>query len=225
MKECEKIKDLLSAYYDNCLGDKEKATVKAHLESCLNCREELEMYKHIENALILNENEMPSDEYFNEIRKNVRNTIESEFLPKKKISVIEYIFGNILKPVPAAFMLAIVIIIGMFLTDNIMFKQNQKEENSHVNIAVRHQTKKHSKAIVKKTENINFAKNIIAYNEEINESRMIKNEKLDAVENVEVSNSDNALVMTFSIDNGKIPVVWVEGNNVSSSKEDNGGDK
>ncbi|MBQ9915434.1 MAG: zf-HC2 domain-containing protein, partial [Clostridia bacterium] len=47
MKECEKVKENLSAYIDEMLDETEKEQILLHLQSCTSCAEEYEFLKAI----------------------------------------------------------------------------------------------------------------------------------------------------------------------------------
>jgi hypothetical protein len=51
MKECGKIRELLSPYLENELGPDELGRVKGHLEECAECRAELELLRMTVSAL------------------------------------------------------------------------------------------------------------------------------------------------------------------------------
>ena len=44
---CDEVKELLSAYFDGELDEKDNKIVKKHLRECLNCRRELENIKQL----------------------------------------------------------------------------------------------------------------------------------------------------------------------------------
>ena len=79
MKKCTEITELLSAYSDNELTDKEKLSVEEHLAACENCSALLEIYREI--SISVEESSAPVPDA---LRIGVMNRIQSEAVPSEK---------------------------------------------------------------------------------------------------------------------------------------------
>ena len=79
MKKCTEITELLSAYSDNELTDKDKLSVEEHLAACENCSALLEIYREI--SISVDESGAPVPDA---LRIGVMNRIRSENIPAEK---------------------------------------------------------------------------------------------------------------------------------------------
>jgi hypothetical protein len=69
---CENIKELLNAYIDNLLSEKEMGTVQAHIASCPSCKEELDELTQAVNLVRGLDRVVPPPWFSEQVMKNIR---------------------------------------------------------------------------------------------------------------------------------------------------------
>ncbi len=92
MRECKRIRDYLSQYFDGKLDTEESVRVREHIKACADCRRIIDEYAFISDALQQVEEIEPHKSAFNQIKRRIMMEEERE---RKRWRFIEFSIGTL----------------------------------------------------------------------------------------------------------------------------------
>jgi len=114
MKECIKVKRLLSRYLDKETGDADSALVEAHIDICPLCKKELSELSRIKELILGKERRTLPEDY---LVCRLREKIASEQYTEKRLSLVG--IGSLsrrLIPVPVATIILLITFLFLIST-------------------------------------------------------------------------------------------------------------
>ena len=72
----KKTQNLLSAFLDGELKEKQRAYIENHLKSCEKCSKEFEKIQKLDNFTLEIKEEVPKEEYWNSFPTRIRSEIQ-----------------------------------------------------------------------------------------------------------------------------------------------------
>ena len=126
MKDCNKVKRLLSSYLDKEISPNDNFFIEEHLKVCSGCRKELQELLKVKELILGSERKNLPDDY---LVYRLRERIKSEDERRKKVTLSG--MGNLsrkLIPVPAATILISVIFLFL-VSQNSQLNEFSLEDN------------------------------------------------------------------------------------------------
>jgi len=74
----KKTQNLLSAFLDGELKEKQRASIENHLKSCEKCRKEFEKIQNLDNFTLKMKEEVPKEDYWNSFPTRIRSEIQEK---------------------------------------------------------------------------------------------------------------------------------------------------